>query len=136
MEEFKMKAAASPTAFTSLNISYNLDSASTKVRLIHDFTQQVGAISLSLEVLVLDNTLGSIVEAAFSFRIRYFIKAFNIKSCYTNYTLEGDFVWASLIIWFQDPRSQSGSYILVRASMLFGSPAVPGIMELSIFKII
>ena len=65
MEKFNVKAAADTTAFTSLNITYNLDSASTKVRLIHDFIQQVGATTLSLEVLVLDNAFGSIVEGAF-----------------------------------------------------------------------
>ena len=61
MEEFKRKAAVEPTAFISLNIAYNLDSASTKVRLIPDFTQAVGSTTRSLKVLVIDNALGCII---------------------------------------------------------------------------
>ena len=67
MEEFKRKAAVEPTAFTRLNIAYNLNSASTKVRLIYNFTQAVGSTTLSLDVLMIDNALGSMIEAAFSF---------------------------------------------------------------------
>ena len=53
-----------PTAFTRLNIAYNIYSASTEERLIHDFTQAMGSTTLSLEVLVIDNPLGNMIEAA------------------------------------------------------------------------
>ena len=61
--------------FPRVDFVFNLDSPSTKTRIIHDFTKRIpgSGTTLSLEILSSENVLGSLVEAAFSFWIYPFI---------------------------------------------------------------
>ena len=54
-----------------MDLVFNLDSPSTKVRLIHDYTSRIrgSSTTLSPEILSAESGLGSLQEAAFSFRI-------------------------------------------------------------------
>ena len=136
LQEFKKRAEKEATAFTRLNIAYNLESLSTRVRLIHNFTTAVGSTTLSLEVLTLDPALGSMMEAAFSFRLYELIQCWDIAKCYTQITLVGQFILCSLNLWFRHIQTCEDPFILIRAAMAFGFPAAPEVLELSIFKYI
>ena len=125
LEEFREKSKEHPTAFGRMNIAFNPDSSSTKVRLIHDFTAQVKGTTLSLEILILDNTLGNMSEAALSFRLFYYIRAYDIKTFYTQFTLVGKFVYCTLNVWFHDVRKLEDLFILLRSSMPFGFASHP-----------
>ena len=106
LDDFNKTARVRPTNFGRINIAFNLDSTTTKVRLIHDFTAAVMGTTLSLEILTLDNTLGNMAEAALSFRMHYYVSSYNIRSCYTQFCLEGDFIWCILNVWFDDIEIQ------------------------------
>ena len=136
VEEFRRKAKKEPTAFTRLNLTFNPDLLSTPVRLIHDFTTAVGSTTLSLEVLILDNALDSIVEASLSFRLFELIQCWDIAKCYTQITWVVQFVLCSLNLWFRDIETCKDPLILERAAMTFGFPASPGVLEIAIFKYI
>ena len=105
VDEFKRRAENEPTAFTRLNLAFNPDSLSTPVRLFHDFTTAVSSTTLSLEVLTLDNALGSMIEASLSFRLFELIQCWDIAKCYTQITLVGQFVLCSLNLWFKDIKT-------------------------------
>ena len=136
LHDFKKIAEVRPTNFGRINLAFNPDSTSTKVRLIHDFTAAVLGTTLSLEILTLDNTLGNMAEAALSFRLHYFVRSYDIRSCYTQFSLEGDFIWYILNVWFDDIENQKRPYILLRHAMPFGFAAAPGIVEMAIFKFV
>ena len=87
-----------------MDLVFNLDSPSTKVRLIHDYTSRISSAqtTLSLEILSAESGLGNLAEAAFSFRIFTFIRSYDIGKCYQQIRSVGKFVWASLNIWFKD----------------------------------
>ena len=123
-------------AFNRTDLVFNLDSPSTKVRLIHDFTREVHGTTLSLEILSGDNGLGSLVEAGFSFRIHTFIRSYDIAKCYTQIAVEGPFLWASLNIWFEDVLKQKGPMVVIREALSFGNPAAGLIVELLVYLFI
>ena len=81
-----------------MDLVFNLDSPSTKVRLIHDYTSRIASASttLSLEILSAESGLGSLAEASFSFRMFPFIRSYDISKCYQQIHSVGRFVWASL----------------------------------------
>ena len=87
MDEFQRIAEVEPTAFTRLNLAFNPDSLSSPVCLIHDFTTGVKSTTLSLEVLCLGKTLGSMIESSLSFRLFKLVRCFDIAKCYTQITL-------------------------------------------------
>ena len=60
-----------------MDLVFNLDSPSTKVRIIRDYTTRISSASttLSLEILSAGSGLGSLANAAFSFRIFTFIRS-------------------------------------------------------------
>ena len=75
---FRKIAEVRPTNFGWMNLAFNPDSTSTKVRLIHNFTSAVLGTALSLEILTLYNNLGNMSEAALSFRLHYFVRSYDI----------------------------------------------------------
>ena len=73
-------------------------------------------------------------EAALSFRLHYFVRSYDILSCYTQFSIEGDFIWCTLNVWFDDIENQRRPYILLCHASPFGFSAAPGIVEMAIFK--
>ena len=87
-----------------MDLVFNLDLPSTKVRLIHECTSRIVSASttLSLEILSAESGLCGLAEVSFSFRIFTFIRSYDISKCYQQIRSVGRFVWASLNIWFED----------------------------------
>ena len=87
-----------------MDLVFNLDSPSTKVCLIHNYTSRISSAqtTLSLEILSAESGLGNLAEAAFSFRIFTFKRSYDIGKCYQQIHSVGRFVWVSLNIWFEN----------------------------------
>ena len=75
--------------FPRIDIVYNLDSPSTRARLIYNFTRMVKGSTLSLEILSGENGLGNLSECGFSFRVATFVRSFDISECYTQVRTSG-----------------------------------------------
>ena len=89
--------------------------------------------TLSLEILSAENGLGSLVEAAFSFRIYPYIRSYDISKCYQQVRSAGKFIFSSLNIWFNDIENQKDPVVLARESLSFGNPVSGTIIELLIY---
>ena len=114
---------------------YNLDSASTKVCVVHDYTQKIKKFrtTLSLEILSCEHGLGNLAEASFSFRAYTFIRSLDIGKCYQTVRSVGKFVLISLNIWFQDIINQLGPQVIARETLSFGNPISGFCIEMAIY---
>ena len=69
---------------SDIDMVFNLDSSSTKVRLLQYYTEKIRKTPLSLEILSAENGLGSLVECAFSLRVHPYVRSLDFSKCYTN----------------------------------------------------
>ena len=122
--------------FPRVDLVFNPDIPSTKVRLIHDMTQKLPKLNstLSLEILSADSGLGNLQEAAFSVRIHPFVRSFDISRCYQQVRSEGKYVMAFLGVWFENCEPQEGPFVLARESLAFGNRVLGLAIEILIYS--
>ena len=78
--------------FQRFDLVHNLDFASTKLRVIHDFTCMVKELTFPLEILLGENCLGRLSECVLFFRMAPYVSFFDISKCYTLVRTTGDFL--------------------------------------------
>ena len=136
--ELNMLLDSENLSWPRMDLVFNLDSPSTKVRVIHDYTSCIPSAitTLSLEILSAYSGLGILAEAAFNFRMSPFIKSYDISCCYQQIRSVGRFVFISLNNWFDDVETLTGPFVHARESLSFGNPILGLVVELLIYNFV
>ena len=89
--------------------------------------------NLSLEILPGENDLVSLSKCEFSFKMAPYVRSLDIRKCYTQVRTAGDFLYASLNIWFEDMATFKKPVVVLRDSLSLGNPVAGLIVEIICF---